>query len=132
MKAAKTVIEQAWNDISKLPPQHVFYTPTGRRKFSLVSLEQEQLTIATAKSKASISKADFENALRYLMDQGHGVNAPCLIGSNKVYDKAGPLCQAARSTSKGRMNITYVLPILKEVGVVGIGSGVPGTAWFIA
>lgn len=131
MNAAKTAIEQAWSDIGKLPPGHAFRTPTGRRTFSLVSVEHGHLTIATAKSQASIDKADFENALRYLMDQEHTVHSPCPIGSNKVYAKAGPLCQAARSASKGRMNITYVLPILKEVGVVGIGSGMPSTAWFI-
>jgi hypothetical protein len=132
MNKAKTAIAHAWNDIRSIHPQHAIPTPTGRSAFSLVRVESEQLTFATARSGATIFKEHFENALGYLMAQGHSVGSPCRIDSNKEYAKAGPLCRAARSTSRGRMNITYVLPILQEVGLVGINPARPSTAWFIA
>lgn len=131
MNQAKNAIAHAWNDIRSIHPQHAIPGPTGISAFTLVSVEPEQLTIATARSRATISREHFENALGYLMDNGHDVASPCRIGSNKEYAKAGPLCRAARARPEGRMNITYVLPILREVGLVGIDPKRPSTAWFV-
>lgn len=74
----------------------------------------------------------FAKTLAYLAQNNHVAGNPCLVSSNKAYRDAGPLCRAARDANEpdgGTMVITYVLPILKKMGLVEIDHAIPNSTW---
>ncbi|POZ99232.1 hypothetical protein C4E44_36070, partial [Pseudomonas sp. MWU12-2312b] len=76
----------------------------------------------------------FEAVLAYLHGHDHYAGNRCVIKSDNNYKKSGPLCKASRllpTGAYGQRNITYVLPILQELGVVEINPKVPTSTWLV-
>jgi len=136
MGIAKLALDGVWNHIATVCHGVELNTPADKSTFVVTEVRPDGIAI-TFKSKESImniGKAAFEGALRYLLEHGHHAGAPCEIRSSSSYVDAGPLCRASR-TEKEPRNSTYVLPILKEMGLVGIeprNSAGVSTAWYIA
>lgn len=135
MGIAKTALDGVWNNIDTVCRGVELKTPSDQSSFTVAEVQQDKIVITLgSKSDMSIDKVAFEGALRYLLEHGHHEGAKCEIRSADRYEDAGPLCQAARGASRTRAS-TYVLPILKQMGLVGIDPRAPGTvstAWYIA
>lgn len=127
-------IQQQWNTI---PTGTSLGTPTEKSSFTFNEVTNDEAHITTSGgTPITINRAAFEAALLYLVEHGHSANDRCEIRSNKVYQEAGPLCRVTREAnqpgSEGRMVITYVLPILKAMGLVEIShESLPSTTWAI-
>jgi hypothetical protein len=134
MGIATTALDGIWNRIATVCHGVELKTPAEQSTFTVAEVRPDELVI-TLKSKElmNIGKAAFEGALSYLLEHGHHEGARCEIRSHQSYDQAGPLCRAARTN--GTRNSTYVLPILKKMGLVDTDPGASGgvsTAWYIA
>ncbi len=127
-------IQQQWNTI---PTGTSLGTPTEKSSFTFNEVTNDEAHITTSGgTPMTIRRAAFEAALLYLVEHGHSANKLCEIRSNNVYELAGPLCRAARDANQprsgGTMVITYVLPILKAMGLVEIShQSLPSTTWAI-
>ena len=134
MSIAEAAVEGVWDNIASVCYGKKIYTPTEKSWFSVAEVKQDKLAVTTSNDNMlpPIHRDYFVNALAYLLAHNHTKTSPCEIRSNKVYEEAGPLCRSARAPGSGQMNITYVLPILAEMGLVGIGKDVPSSAWLIA
>lgn len=134
MGIAKLALDGIWSRIATVCHGVELKTPAVKSAFTVAEVRADELVIKlNSENPMSIGKAAFEGALRYLLEHGHHGGAPCEIRSSVRYEDAGPLCRAARTN--GTCNSTYVLPILKEMGLVGIeprNSGGVSTAWYIA
>ena len=131
MSIAKAALDGIWNNIDTACDGVTLRSPTEESTFKVAEVKQDRIVI-TLKDELSIDRQAFEGALHYLVSHGHNSASPCEIRSNTMYEAAGPLCRSARKAPNGQRNITYVLPILKQMGLVGIGPERPSTAWFIA
>ena len=132
MGIAEAAIEGIWGKIGQIEPTMEFWTPAERKSFNVATVQADGLTIATANNNpVRIPKQAFVSAIAHLVSGGHSAASPCEIRSNKSYDEAGPLCQATRSEN-GTMTITYVLPVLKEMGLVDIKPSIPTATWLLA
>jgi hypothetical protein len=78
----------------------------------------------------TIKRNAFEETLRYLLEHKHTDQNRCPIGANKNNLNAGPLCIVARNTD-GTMIISYLLPILAEMNLVGIDGNRPNKTWLV-
>lgn len=132
MSIAKAALDGIWNQIASQCQGKTLLGPTERSEFMLEEVRSDSVTISLSNSTLKLEKEAFEGTLSYLLSHRHDDASPCEIRSNKVYELAGPLCQAARKGPGSQMNITYVLPILKKMGLVDIDPSIPSTAWFIA
>jgi len=124
-------IAEVWAGIQ---PGKGIFTPSGGSIFDIDQITNGSVTIRTGKSSLLIFRTSFEEAIDYLNDHGHSVGTKCRIESSSDPVKAGPLCLASRANSSvgyGPRVITYILPILEQLGVVGIGSAKPNTTWLI-
>lgn len=133
MGIAKAALDGIWNDIGTLCKAEL-NTPAGQSTFRVADVQQDKVIITlNSGSPMSVGKEAFEGALRYLLEHGHHHGAQCEIRSAQRYEDAGPLCQAARIDRGTRLS-TYVLPILKEMGLVDIDPAASpvSTAWYIA
>jgi hypothetical protein len=133
MGIAKAALDGIWNHIGTVCKGEL-ETPAGQSTFKVAEVQQDRILITLSSGNPmNIGRDAFEGALRYLLEHGHHDGAQCEIRSAQRYEDAGPLCQAARS-DRGTRTSTYVLPILKEMGLVGIDpSASPvSTAWYIA
>lgn len=126
---AVQTVSSLWPMMGELGPLR---TPSQRSSFGVESVTPERVKVAVGKSGLVISKAAFEAALEYLHANDHHAGNPCVIESDNDHEKSGPLCKAARllpSGAYGQRNITYVLPILEKLGVVGISPKRPTCVW---
>ncbi|WP_332726497.1 hypothetical protein [Pseudomonas sp. ESBL9] len=126
--AAQTV-SSLWPTLGELGPLR---TPSQRSSFAVESVTPERVKVQAGKTGVVIRKVAFEAALEYLHANDHHAGNPCVIGADNDHEKAGPLCKAARqlpSGKYGQRNITYVLPILQRLGVVGINPNSPTCVW---
>lgn len=130
---AKQKIAGVWPQI--VAPR-ALATPSKSKPFKVVSNTSSEMTIevGAGKNLLVISRENFESTIDYLNMHDHGPHRPCRIDANADPLKAGPLCLACRKTSAGDYGprlITYVLPILADVGVVGLNGDAPATTWLI-
>lgn len=132
MGIAQVAIDSIWDKLRQIDPAFEFKTPAEKRTFTLSTVGEDSLAIATTRDNAvGIRKQAFENALRYLLSHGHvSADSACGINANVVRDNAGPLSQATHASNE-QMNIIYVLPILKHMGLVGISPTVPTSTWLV-
>jgi hypothetical protein len=133
MGIAKTALDGIWNHIDTVCKGEL-HTPAGKSTFKVAEVQQDRVIITlNSGSPMNVGKEAFESALRYLLEHGHHRGAQCEIRSAQSYEEAGPLCQATR-IDKGTRLSTYVLPILKQMGLVGIDptASPVSTAWYIA
>lgn len=128
--AAQT-ISSLWPMMGELGPLR---TPSQSASFDVEGVTPERVKVAVGKTGLVVPKAAFEAALEYLHANDHHVDNPCVIESANDHEKAGPLCKATRllpSGAYGQRNITYVLPILEQLGVVGISPKRPTSVWLM-
>lgn len=112
-----------------------FRTPdtANGRLFTIVQVRDDAYTVQTqsGNSLLTIGRINIERAYQYLLDHDALPESPIAIASDKVWDHAGPLCRAARGRAGTQMIITYILPVLAQLGIVGIGGTRPNTTWII-
>ena len=130
---AEQKIAGVWTQI--VAPR-VLETPSQKKPFKVVSNTSSEMTIevGAGKSLLVISRENFESTIDYLNIHDHGPHRPCRIDANADPLKAGPLCLACRKTAAGDYGprlITYVLPILADLDVVGLNGNAPATTWLI-
>jgi len=126
--AAQTV-SSVW---AKLGELGTLRTPSRRSEFDVDSVTLDRVKVAVGDTTLMIPKAAFEAVLDYLHVNGHHAGNPCVIESNNDHKKAGPLCKVSRKLPTGTFgprNITYVLPILERLGIVGINQKLPTAVW---
>ncbi|MBH8613793.1 hypothetical protein I4N56_024995 [Pseudomonas mohnii] len=130
------MIQSAAQTISSLWPMMgtlgALRTPSRRSTFDIDSVTPERVKVLAGQSGIVIPKAAFEAVVEYLHDNGHHAGNPCTIESDNDHDKAGPLCKIARrlpAGGYGPRTITYLLPILEQLGVVGIRPSRPTAVW---
>lgn len=111
----------------------ILFTPSQRKSFKISSITPVKIIVKTeGHTEIPLTRAAFLAALAYLRQYGHTAINKVEIGSNKVYEQAGPLCRAIRDANGvSRMVSTYVIPILAEMGLVGINKGLPNKTWLI-
>lgn len=135
MGIAKAALDGIWNDICTKCDGAVLETPAKRSTFRVHEVQQDKLVIILESDNLmNVDRAACEGALHYLLKHGHHEGVKCEIRSADSFENAGPLCQAARNANGARAS-TYVLPILKQMGLVGIdprASGAVSTAWYTA
>ena len=125
-----------WALISRLQGKEL-QTPSRSARFRIATVDANRVVIETGSedSQLALTRAAFQQTLDYLADNSHFGQAQAVeINSNHTYEKAGPLCQAARYRAEGkpgRTNITYILPILEQCQAVGIRSRTPNTTWLL-
>jgi hypothetical protein len=90
-----------------------------------VTKTSDMMQVATAKTIITIPRQRFLIALDYLLRHNHNRDMPCEIRSS--FSAPGPLNLATQVN--GVVTIMYILPILHQMGLVGIGSTRPATAW---
>ena len=97
--------------------------------FTISLINENEIRIAP--QDISISKESFINALHYLRANQHFINSPCEIRSNNNRNQAGPLCIAARDSNNNVRCINYIVPILRNFGLVGISGNQPNSTWLL-
>lgn len=124
------VLSSRW---STLRPGQIIQTPSQRKSFQILSISARNITIKTeGETKIEINRAALLAALDYLRHNKHIVANKVKIGSNKVYNQAGPLCRATRDANGVNIMVsTYVIPLLAETGLVGIDCCRPNKTWFV-
>ena len=131
---AKNRVNQVWSQITQ---PRTLCTPSRKKPFSVVKSTPNDITIevgSQGESRLVITRDQFESTIDYLNQNGHGLGMPCRLDSSNSPDKAGPLCLACRTKSAsgyGPRVITYILPILESVGVVGIDGKAPASTWLV-
>lgn len=99
--------------------------------FNIFHATQEHVSIAP--QDIQVNRVCFADALHYLRENHHYSSNPCAIGSNDDPQLAGPLCLAARNRNHNQLRcINYILPILQNHGLVGVGCNQPNTTWFVS
>lgn len=135
MGIAKAALDGIWNNIYANCQGVELKTPAEQSAFKVAEVQQDKVVIILgSNNQMNIDRVAFEGALHYLLKHAQHEGAKCEIRSADRYEDAGPLCQAARNANGARAS-TYVLPILKQMGLVGIdprASGAVSTAWYIA
>jgi len=130
MSLVNAALNDRWNSVPLLT---TLYTPSERKSLTVWQITPDEMHISTeGGTEMKITRSAFSASLNYLLEQGHVASHPCAIASDQLRSEAGPLCLAARdanSESGGTRVITYVLPILKEMGLVEINSEIPNTVW---
>ncbi|HEY9833546.1 MAG TPA: hypothetical protein V6D26_23545 [Stenomitos sp.] len=111
----------------------ILSTPSQRKSFEISNTTSEKITIKTeGETEIGINRAAFLAALAYLRSHNHSAASKVKIGSNKVYELASPLCRAIRDANGVNIMVsTYVIPILAEMGFVGVDCSRPNRTWFI-
>ena len=130
---AKQKVAGVW---SQIVAPRALATPSKSKPFTVVSNTSSEMTIevGVGKNLLVISRENLEATIDYLNMHDHDQHRPCRIDANADPVKAGPLCLACRKTPAGDYGprlITYVLPILADVGVVWLNGDVPATTWLI-
>ena len=125
-----------WALISRLQGKEL-QTPSRSARFRITTVDANRVVIETGSqdSQLTLTRTAFQQTLDYLASNHHfGQAQAAEISSNHTYEKAGPLCQAARYRAEGkpgRTNITYILPILEQCHAVGIRSTTPNSTWLL-
>jgi hypothetical protein len=86
------------------------------------------MRIATTRTIIAIPRQYFLIALDYLVRHNHDRDRPCEIRSS--FSAPGPLNLATQVN--GVVTIMYILPILHQMGLVGIDATRPATTWLVA
>lgn len=124
-------IDSTWGAASA-PRQLSTPDDSVARSFMISASTVSSITITTERgSELTLQRAAFHATLRYLILNGHGVNNPCEIRSNDVYERAGPLCQAARDANDRTRVINYVVPIFADLGFVAVNGERPNSVWLV-
>lgn len=136
MQHITQVDKTLWALISRLQGKEL-QTPSRSARFRIATVDANRVVIETGSqdSQLTLTRTAFQQTLDYLAGNHHFGQAQAVdISSNHTYEKAGPLCQAARYRVEGKpggTNITYILPILEQCQAVGIRSTTPNSTWLL-
>lgn len=136
MQHITQVDKTLWALISRLQGKEL-QTPSRSTRFRIATVDANRVVIETGSqdSQLTLTRTAFQQTLDYLASNHHFGQAQAVdISSNHTYEKAGPLCQAARyrvEGKPGRTNITYILPILEQCQAVGIRSTTQNSTWLL-
>lgn len=132
MKAViRSAILHIWPSIGPLTDLVTPDDEAGRR-FTIENRSEDLVIIRTEQgSSIKVNRAAFEEALLYLVENKHGNSNPCEIRSSQIFDKAGPLCRATRALNGGTRVISYIVPVLVSVGLLGVSGTRPNTVWLV-
>ena len=123
------IIESLWPLVVK--EGVVYRTPDDEKGAEFTVKESDEFWIrieTTGNSLITIQRDSFVAAIRYLMLHGHlGEDKSSPIGAS--IDNPGPLDLETRGPSGGTMVIPYILPLLANLGVVGIDGSRPNKTW---
>jgi hypothetical protein len=109
-----------------------FLTPDFHRGrvFTVAEIGPTSYFVRT-QSEQTLLEINFDNvriAYQFLLDSTVGPNNPIAIRSSDDPDNSGPLCLATRQGP--RRVINYILPVLADMGLVGLnGQTQPNTVW---
>lgn len=128
--AGSDLLSSRW---SILQQGQTFNTPSKGKSFEISSVTPDKITIKTqGGTQIDFRRRAFLATLNFLSENKHIASNKVKIGSNKDIAKAGPLCIAARNANGPNvMVITYILPILSQIGLVGIDDNLPNRTWLI-
>ncbi|MDY0831290.1 hypothetical protein [Pseudomonas sp. SED1] len=127
MQSAAQAVSDVWPMMGELER---LFTPSQRKTFIVEQVTPGHVMVVPGQTPLLIPRAAFEAALDYLRTHGHHGGNWCVIDSSNTPGKAGPLCRATRVLDTGEhgpRNITYVLPILQELGLVAISPTRPNS-----
>jgi len=125
MRLAEAALEQCWNSF---PDATQLRSPSQSSVFDVLKRDNATMEITTSgQNRIVIPRESMVSTLTYLINGGHAQLNPCEV-RNK-FDDPGPLAQAA--AVNGTQTIQYVLPILQQMGLVGIKSDRPNAAWVV-
>lgn len=131
MVNSKQLVDQAWGRIEC----GRYRTPDGinGKFYTVINVSEARVTIMTNGGNAiNMNRASFVAAIGLLIDNNHYINNPCVIGANKTIELAGPLCVATRTANDNtRMISSYIIPILRHIGLVDINGGRPNSTWLV-
>lgn len=122
-------ISRVWSRMGELDRLR---TPSQRCEYIVEDFANDRVIVLVAAKRHVLLRSAFEGALNYLHQNGHGIENPCLIKSNNDSTLSGPLCLASRvmlTGAYGPRNITYVVPILKALGLVDTRISTPNSVW---
>ena len=121
-------IEDIWLDLRE---GQDYRTPDHNvgEVFTISEVNENEICITP--QAITISKASFINVLHYLRTNRHFSNNHCEIRSNNDRNQAGPLCIVARDVNNNVRCINYIVPILRNYGLVGISGNQPNSTWLI-
>lgn len=123
-------IDDVW---LRLQPNQVYRTPDHAHGVMFTISQVLPTAITIAPQNIQINRGSFSDALHYLRENHHHTPNPCTIGSNDDPSLAGPLCRAARQSNHNQLRcINYILPVLQNHGLVGIGCAQPNTTWLVS
>ena len=119
-----THIEDIWLELEE---DQDYRTPDHNvgEVFSITEVNENNIRIKS--QNIIISKKSFISALHYLRANHHGRTNPCEIRSNNDKKHAGPLCKVAHDENNNVRCINYILPILRNYGLVGISGNQPNS-----
>lgn len=110
----------------------VLPTPSKRKSFTVTRVASDRVTVTTGNAnRVDVTIAGMLAVLRYLDENDHDRKHPCRIRSHNDPALAGPLCLAGRGGRKIR-TITYALPMLEHLGMVGIDATMRPMTAFLA
>lgn len=108
------------------------HTASHRKPFTVSRIGNERVTVTTSGgSEVRIPLTGIQAVLDYLVQHGHSRQRPCPVESSNRIKDAGPLCLAARE-GKSQRKITYVLPLLERLGMIGYDDSARSMAVFLA
>lgn len=102
---------------------------TRRPRFNIGEIRGTTLRIDP--NNVKISKAAFAGALHYLRAHRHDEAHPCIIGPDQGPQGHEGLAPSSRALNGGISCISFVLPILAVVGIVGLSGPQPASAWVL-
>lgn len=122
----KKAISKVWEN---LKVGNKYITPDDIRgvAFTITKLENDKIGISP--QSIPIKRNAFVETLYYLLSNGHTENNKCKIESNNIFELAGPLCRASRKENNNMRCINYIIPILKNNGVVEYSGKRPNETW---
>ncbi len=121
------VSETIWNEI---PKSGKYTTPDLQKGPSFQAKKTSKVVniLTSGKTSFPIPKEAFTAALKYLIEHGL-LNKDTSCEVNASQTNPGPLNKATRKYTADRMNISYILPILAPIGLVGIDGKRKNKIW---
>lgn len=122
--------EKIWNEI---PLDLELSTPDKvcSKPFVVVEHNLDKISVrSNSRNHIVIHKGAFVAVLRFLAEGHHYADRPCLVAAS--YDLPGTLGYTAKRANINRaVVITYILPVLQQLDIVGIDRGRPNRTWLL-
>jgi len=123
------ILTSVWKALSEVGKTYDTPDLQNGSQFIVCDADINSITIkTTGGAHISIDRAQFHEALKYLIENGHlGAGDPCKIEASR--SKPGHLNRATSSLRSGTVVISYILPMLASTEIVGIDGKRPNTTW---